>query len=90
VESPQLVRQIRPAYTAEAMRAKVQGVVVVQCVVMQDGTVGEAPCHQVARFRLRAGSGSHQGRPAVEIHSWPPIRPAVNVQISIELTFTLR
>ena len=36
------MRQVRPDYTADAMRAKVQGVVVVECVVLPDGTVGEA------------------------------------------------
>ena len=30
---------MRPAYTADAMRAKVQGLVVVEAVVMPDGSV---------------------------------------------------
>ena len=32
----------KPKYTAEAMRAKLQGVVVVEIIVMPDGTVGKA------------------------------------------------
>jgi len=32
---------VRPNYTAEAMRAKVQGVVRLEGVVLSDGTVGD-------------------------------------------------
>ncbi len=42
VELPVLVREVRPNYTAEAMRAKVQGKVILECVVLPDGTIGEA------------------------------------------------
>jgi len=38
---PQLVRDVRPRYTADAMRAKVQGVVLLECVVLADGRVGD-------------------------------------------------
>ena len=41
VEGPRSVRQVRPNYTAEAMRAKVVGDVVVEAVVLPDGTVGD-------------------------------------------------
>ena len=41
VTSPQLVREMKPNYTANAMRAKVQGVVLLECVVLPDGSVGE-------------------------------------------------
>jgi TonB family protein len=39
LELPQPIRQVKPRYTAEAMRAKVQGTVLLECVVMPDGTV---------------------------------------------------
>ena len=41
VESPRLLRSVRPNYTAEAMRAKVQGIVRLEGVVMADGSVGD-------------------------------------------------
>ena len=41
VSSPQVVREVKPNYTVDAMRAKVQGVVVVECVVLPDGTIGD-------------------------------------------------
>ena len=36
VSMPQLVREVKPTYTVSAMRAKVQGIVVVECVVLPD------------------------------------------------------
>ena len=41
VETALLLRQVRPHYTAEAMRAKVVGDVVVEAVVLPDGSVGD-------------------------------------------------
>ena len=38
---PGAVREVKPAYTADAMRAKVQGSVWLECIVMPDGTVGD-------------------------------------------------
>src|SRR5687768_12129767 len=41
VEIPQLIRSVKPKYTAEAMRAKIQGAVLIECVVLTDGTVAD-------------------------------------------------
>jgi protein TonB len=41
LEDPRPIRQVKPAYTAEAMRAKIQGMVAIECVVMPDGTVAD-------------------------------------------------
>ena len=41
VQPPRLLREVRPQYTPEAMRAKIQGEVVLECVVLSDGTVGK-------------------------------------------------
>lgn len=35
------IPQVKPAYTADAMRAKVQGTVLVECLVTADGSVGD-------------------------------------------------
>jgi TonB family protein len=40
VSTPKVLSTTRPRYTPEAMRAKIQGDVVMQCVVEADGTVG--------------------------------------------------
>jgi TonB family protein len=38
--SPLLLREVKPNYTGAAMRARIQGVVTVECIVELDGTVG--------------------------------------------------
>ena len=39
---PRNIRQVKPVYTAEAMRARIQGTVIVECVVLPDGSVSNA------------------------------------------------
>ena len=90
IESPQLLHEEKPAYTAGAMRAKVQGMVEVEAVVLPDGTVGQVQIvrslddrfglddkalEAVKRWRFRPGT--RQGKP-------------VAVIVTIELNFTLR
>jgi len=41
VSFPTLLRQEQPKYTSEAMRAKIQGLCVLEAVVLENGTVGE-------------------------------------------------
>lgn len=90
VTLPRSLREVKPAYTAEAMRAKVQGLVLVECIVMPDGSVGDAkiirsldPTFGLDQEALKAARqwkflpGTRLGEP-------------VPVIITIELTFTLR
>jgi TonB family protein len=42
VVAPRLIREIKPGYTPEAMRARIQGMVTLQAVVLPDGSVGTA------------------------------------------------
>ncbi len=41
IENPRVLRDVKPKYTADAMRAKVQGTVWLEVVVRPDGTVGD-------------------------------------------------
>ncbi|MGB7218946.1 MAG: TonB family protein [Vicinamibacterales bacterium] len=41
VLSPRLLRQTQPQYTREALQARIQGTVVLECVIKADGTVGD-------------------------------------------------
>lgn len=87
---PSVLSEVKPAYTADAMRAKVQGSVWLECIVMPDGSVGEVKVTRSldpifgldqeaikAAKRWRFRPGMRQGEP-------------VPVIITIELTFTLR
>jgi TonB family protein len=87
---PRIRREVKPQYTSDAMRAKVQGTVLLECVVRPDGTVGDVhiirsldPTFGLDQEAVKAARqwlfvpGSRQGEP-------------VAVLITIELTFTLR
>ncbi len=41
VTMPRMIKDIRPSYTPDAMRARIQGSVLLEAVVQPDGTVGE-------------------------------------------------
>ncbi len=90
VDLPRVLREVRPNYTADAMRAKVQGTVLIEAVVLPDGTVGQV---QVVRsldtvFGLdqEAIKAAKQWRFAPGTQCGQP----VPVLVTIELTFTLR
>jgi protein TonB len=87
---PAVIRDVKPEYTAEAMRARVQGAVLVRAIVQADGTVRDV---QVVRS-LDPVFGLDQS--AVRAAAQWRFRPAllagqpVPVAITIELVFSLR
>jgi periplasmic protein TonB len=90
VTLPRIIREVKPQYTSDAMRAKIQGAVLLQCTVRPDGSVTDI---QVMRsldptFGLdqEAIKAAKQWRFAPGTRMGQP----VSVQITIELTFTLR
>jgi protein TonB len=90
VESPRIIREVKPNYTADAMRAKIQGVVELEAVVLPDGTVGEV---NVTRSLDRTFGLDEEARKAVRQWRFVPgtrLGQAVPVLVTIELTFTLR
>jgi TonB family protein len=90
VNLPRVIREVRPNYTADAMRAKVQGVVVLECIVRPDGSVSDV---QVIRsLDSTFGLDQEAIKAAKQWRFQPGTRMGepVSVLISIELTFTLR
>ncbi len=90
VESPRLLRSVRPNYTAEAMRAKVQGIVRLEGVVESDGTVGDL---KVTRSLDRYfGLDQEAMKAAKQFRFIPGTRfgEPVAVLVSFEIEFTLR
>ncbi|MGE5245115.1 MAG: energy transducer TonB [Betaproteobacteria bacterium] len=90
VTLPRVLREVKPQYTSDAMRAKIQGTVLLQCVVRPDGTVSDV---QVIRsldptFGLdqEAIKAARQWRFAPGTRLGEP----VPVQVTIQLDFTLR
>jgi periplasmic protein TonB len=90
VELPRVLREVRPNYTADAMRAKVQGTVWVEAVVLQDGTVGQAKI--VRSLDSAFGLDEEALKAARQWRFVPGTRfgQPVAVLVTIELTFTLR
>jgi TonB family protein len=90
IVSPRILHEVKPTYTADAMRAKIQGTVWLEAVVLPDGSVGNV---QITRSldptfgldqeairtvkRWRFIPGTRQGQP-------------VAVLVEVEMTFTLR
>ena len=88
VTAPQILKEQKPQYTADAMRARVQGRVEMQVVVGIDGNVSSArvvtPLHpELDEQALRA------------VKEWKFVPGTVNgkpvpVLVTIEMTFTIR
>ena len=90
VVMPRVLAEVKPSYTAEAMRAKIQGVVLVEAVVMPDGGVGQV---QVIRSLDSTFGLDQEAIKAVRKWRFAPgtrFGQAVPVIVEIELTFTLR
>jgi TonB family protein len=90
VTLPVVTREVKPQYTAEAMRAKVQGTVLLECVVLPDGSVG--PVEVVKSLDSSFGLDQEAMKAAKQWRFRPGTRfgEPVAVLVTIELTFTLR
>jgi TonB family protein len=90
IENPRLLREVKPQYTADAMRAKVQGTAVLDCVVTADGAVGD--CQIVRSLDSSFGLDQKAVEAARQWRFVPGKRlgQPVPVVVTIELTFTLR
>jgi TonB family protein len=90
VINPRILREVRPQYTADAMRAKVQGTVLLECVILPDGTVGRVDV--VRSLDPTFGLDQEAVKAAKQWRFVPGTRfgEPVAVLVTIELTFTLR
>jgi protein TonB len=90
VTTPILIREVKPQYTVDAMRARIQGVALIRCVVRTTGTPTDCeisrpldPVFGLDREALNAAR-RWRFRPGT-LHGEP-----VNVQVLIEMAFTMR
>jgi protein TonB len=87
---PRLVQEVKPQYTADAMRAKVQGTVWVEAVVMPDGAVGDV---RISKSLDQVFGLDQEALKAAKRWKFLPgtrMGEPVPVLVTIELTFTLR
>jgi protein TonB len=90
VSWPRLVQEIKPNYTSDAMRAQVRGVVLLEIVVLADGSVGRV--NVVRSLDSRFGLDEEAIR-AVRRWRFDPGRrlgKAVATRVGVELSFQLR
>lgn len=90
VSWPRLVQEVKPNYTADAMRAQVQGYVELEITVLADGSVGRV--HIVRSLDPRFGL-DEEAIKAVRRWRFDPGRKlgrAVATRVGVELAFHLR
>jgi TonB family protein len=90
VISPRLLKEVKPNYTGDAMRAKIQGIVTMEAVVMPDGSVGQV---QITRSLDSTFGLDQEAIRTVKLWRFAPgTRQGVPVPVlvEIEMTFTLR
>jgi TonB family protein len=90
VSLPQVVKQVKAGYTKEAMAQMIEGVVVLDVVVLSDGTVGDVTVTQ----SLDAVYGLDQ-EAMKAMKQWqfkPGMKDgkAVAVRVAVTMNFTLR
>ena len=88
--NPRLIREVKPNYTADAMRAKIQGVVWLEAVVMENGSVGQV---RVTRSLDPTFGLDQEAERTVKKWVFAPgtrLGQPVPVLIEIEMSFTLR
>ena len=88
VTAPTVVRQVKPQYTPAAMKAKVEGIVGVECVVEATGRVGDVT---VTRS-LDEGLDQEAIKAVRQWRFEPGTKDgkAVRVRVTLEMSFTLR
>lgn len=87
---PRLVREVKPNYTPDAMRAQVEGLVELEILVLEDGTVGRV--NVVRSLDSRFGL-DQEAINAVRRWRFDPGRrmgKAVATRVGVELSFNLR
>ena len=85
---PKLLHEAKPRYTAEAMQAKVQGTVLMECVVQPEGI-----CDSVRIKRSLEPSLDREAMNALKSWRFEPGKrqgKPVPVLVTIEMAFTLR
>jgi TonB family protein len=90
VSLPTVVKEVKPAYTAEALSNRIQGAVLMSVVVLSDGTVGE-----VTVLRSLDTTFGLDAQAVLAAKQWlfnPGMKDGVPVavRVTIEMTFTLR
>lgn len=88
VSTPTLLKDIKPQYTAGAMRAKIEGSVVMECVVRSDGTVRD-DIKVVRSLDTKYGLDDEAVKAVLQWKFRPGVKDGkpVPVRVTIEMAF---
>ena len=90
IKAPDVIKEVKPTYTTEARKAKIQGIVEVEAIVQTDGTVGEV---RVLRSLDRELGLDEAAVKAVKSWRFKPGTKdgvAVPVLVAIEMSFVVK
>lgn len=89
VTQPKVVKEVKPSYTAAAVKAKIQGSIGLEAVVLESGTVGDVT---VVRSLDTEHGLDDEAVKALKQWQFEPGRKdgkAVRVRVEVEMTFSL-
>jgi TonB family protein len=88
--APVLLHETKPNYTSEAMRARIQGVALLECVVLPDGSVGDV--RVVRSLDVQFGLDQQAVNALRQWRFRPGMKDGtpVAVLVTVEISFTLR
>lgn len=90
VSWPRLVREVKPNYTGEAMRAQVEGMVTLEIVVLADGSVGHVRIVRSLDSRFGLDQEAIKAVRAWRFEPGRRLGKAIPVRVGVELSFNLR
>jgi protein TonB len=89
VTMPVVLREVKPQYTSDAMRARLQGSVLLQCVIRPDGSVGEVmvvrSLDSMFGLDLEAIKAARQWRFRPSTRLGEPVSAVVTIQLDFML-----
>ena len=91
VTTPTLLKRVGPQYTAEAMRAKIEGSVLMECVIQSDGTVRD-DIKVIRSLDQKYGLDAEAVKAARQWTFKPGVKDGktVPVRVTIEMAFTTK
>ena len=90
VTLPQVVTQVGPQYTSEAMRQMIEGEVVLDVVVKSDGTVGDVKVTQSLDAVYGLDESAVRAMKQWKFKPGTKAGKAVNVRVEVRMRFTLK
>jgi protein TonB len=90
VTLPSVVKQVRPEYTQAARDAQIQGTVLLECVVLADGTVGDVSVTRSLDSKLGLDEEAVKAMKQWQFKPGTKDGKPVAVRVQVESTFTLK